>query len=526
MFGDRTGWAAFLLVTALACGWLVYFFLTADIGHVLTVIPDDASYFLEIAENAAAGYGLTFDRITPTNGFQPLWLYMLVPLYRLVQAEPETMVRIVALLQILLAGAAGAILFGLLRDSFPRETALVGGALYVAFVLSPAVNGMESALLVFIIVLLLRHALRRGFPDRCGPFASLTVGLLLGLAVLARLDMIFLCISTVIFLLIGAREGGKARRRLTALTFAAVGSALVVAPYLVFNLVRFGAAMPISGALKTNFPVVTPNMLAIAMPTAFSLFGLLLAVLHLVAFAGRLRGYARCESRELDAALALFSAAVILHWVHTALFMRWAVFQWHFMSYRLLAVLVFPGLLHRLTAAAPDRFRRAALLLCIAAILAVCTERYVRRYSKPSRPSWSAASHEAAVWARTNTPPEALFSMKDAGHFGYFSERRVIVLDGVVGDFAFQDVLREKRLLSWLAATGVDYIAQHAFWDYPSVTEGDYETFSIAYTSRLYLSESDTLRLARDDEVYRSTPYAAGPGETVIVIWRFRPPLP
>jgi hypothetical protein len=527
MSGDRIGRAAFLAVTALACGWLAYFFISADFAHVLTVIPDDASYFLEIADNAAAGYGLTFDRITPTNGFQPLWLYILAPLYRIVQAEPETMLRIVALLQILLVGAAGVMLFRLLRDSSSPDAAFLGGVLYAAFVLSPAVNAMESALLVFIVVALLRYALRRGFPDRSSALESLSVGLLLGLSVLARLDMIFLCVSLGLFLLLGARRGGKTGRRLLiALAFAAVGSSLVVAPYLVFNIVRFGGAVPISGELKTSFPLPSPNMLAITAPTPFSLFGLLLAAFHLASTAWRRRGRTDAPGGQLDKALAVFAAAVILHWGHTALFMRWAVFQWHFISYKLLAVLVLPGLVHSWTAKSQLRFRRAVMPLCIAASLAVGIERHVRRYSNPARPSWSAASHEAALWARTNTPAEALFAMKDAGHFGHFSERRVISLDGVVGDLEFQRILRERRLRSWLALNRVDYIAQHAFWDDPSVAAGDYETFSMAYTSRLYSTESDTLRLDLDDEVYRSTPYFAGPGETVIVIWRFRPPLP
>jgi hypothetical protein len=64
------------------------------------------------------------------------------------------------------------------------------------------------------------------------------------------------------------------------------------------------------------------------------------------------------------------------------------------------------------------------------------------------------------------------------------------------------------------------YFVQHAFWDNPPVNDGTYDTLSVTYTSRLYLSESDTLRLAREDEVYRSAPYHDGPYETVLVIWR------
>lgn len=163
--------------------------------------------------------------------------------------------------------------------------------------------------------------------------------------------------------------------------------------------------------------------------------------------------------------------------------------------------------------------RLAGTSLCIAAILVTGIERYVRRYSIAPRDSWSTASYEAALWAAENTPVNAVFAMKDAGHFGYFSERRVVSLDGIVGDIALQEVLRSGRLGEWLGRINASYLVQHAFRENPPLIEGTYDTLSVTYTSRLYLAESDALRLAREDEAYRSSPYRDGPYETVFVIW-------
>ena len=44
------------------------------------IYPDDAFYYLRIAANVASGRGLTFDGAAPTNGFHPLYLFMLVPI--------------------------------------------------------------------------------------------------------------------------------------------------------------------------------------------------------------------------------------------------------------------------------------------------------------------------------------------------------------------------------------------------------------------------------------------------------------
>ncbi len=517
MDGVRGGKTAFLSLTALACASLAIFFLAVPAERMLTLIPDDASYYFEIADNVASGEGFTFDRIVETNGFQPLWLYVLIPFYRLVRASPVTMVRIVALAQILIAGTAGLLLYRLLGRTRSGLAAFAGGAFFIAFVLAPAVNGMESALLVLLLVLLVDRTVRIGFPDRCTVGESFRLGLLLGLVVLARLDSAFICVSAAFLLLAGALRRRAGRRRLAALALMALGASAVIVPYLSYNAARFGSPMPISGMLKSSFPAAAFDRSSIASPGPLGLLGLLLGALHLGLFALRRRAKG---GDELDGALAALSLAALLHYAHTVLFMRWAVFSWHFAAYRVLASLALPCLIDRLLPRAHRAARLACVSLCIALILAAGIERYVRRYSIAPRNSWTTASFEAALWARGNTPDDAVFAMKDAGHFGYFSERRVVSLDGIVGDAALQEVLRSGRLGQWLSRTDVSYLVQHAFWDNPPVNEGTYDTLDVTYMSRLYLAESDTLHLSRADEVYRSFPYRDGPYETVFVIWR------
>ena len=42
-----------------------------------------------------SGIGSTFDGITLTNGYQPLWLTILVPVYKLVQFDLYTPLKII-----------------------------------------------------------------------------------------------------------------------------------------------------------------------------------------------------------------------------------------------------------------------------------------------------------------------------------------------------------------------------------------------------------------------------------------------
>ena len=111
--------------------------------------------------------------------------------------------------------------------------------------------------------------------------------------------------------------------------------------------------------------------------------------------------------------------------------------------------------------------------------------------------------------------------MKDAGHFGFFSGRKVINLDGLVNNFDYQEVLRKKELNSYLKDNEVKYIVQRAVWDRNDITTGKYDSLSINYFSHKYSAESDPVLLRKKNEIYRSEPYYDGEYETVFLIWRY-----
>ena len=48
------------------------------------LLYDDAYYYFGVARNLAGGHGSTFDGINPTNGYHPLWCWILVPVFALV----------------------------------------------------------------------------------------------------------------------------------------------------------------------------------------------------------------------------------------------------------------------------------------------------------------------------------------------------------------------------------------------------------------------------------------------------------
>src|SRR5262245_27151358 len=58
-------------------------FVAHDMRDLVTRGPlyDDSFYAFEVARHIARGHGSTFDGVHPTNGYQPLYVLLLVPVY-------------------------------------------------------------------------------------------------------------------------------------------------------------------------------------------------------------------------------------------------------------------------------------------------------------------------------------------------------------------------------------------------------------------------------------------------------------
>ncbi len=537
LLSSRSGLAGFvvlwLILVVLASK--VWFFITGDIRAVVAAVPDDTAYFYKIAWNVVQGKGLTFDGINPTNGFQPLWLYALLPLAWLMRsASPEDYFRAALVYQALIVLSAGVVLFFALRRVSPLGATLIAVAIFYFLSRSYFTNGMETGVLLLSAALVLLYALRYRVFFENNPKVALGFGGLLGVLLLARLDTIFV-VGIIYLFVLGRiwslwRRGENPSATVKDAVWSLVALIVVTLPYFAYNKLAFGALMPISGTLKNSFPyIVQPefglgrfglrDLALVGTALAFCLWFLfyLRNRLHVVS----------SERKLLMIATLIGSLSVLAHYLNTALFMKWAVFSWHFAFYYLnFCLIVASGLTYFL-----ERYPRFVKVASVGAVCVVFLASgyiFVRTSKYYGHSGWHSVSYEAAVWARNNTHPDAIFAMKDAGIFGLFSMRRVINLDGLVNNMEYQEALHRKQLNAYFAQKGVQYLVQHAMWDIPEhnrlMLTGDYEFIERSYRSNKYDTVSDPIRLYKRDEVYRKVFYEKAINtDTVFAIWRLRP---
>lgn len=229
--------------------------LIVDSGTLTVIdrlfIPDDTYYTLSIARSLAHGLPPAADGIHATSGFQPLIAFLLVPVFALT-GNPDIPLR-VALVIGAVADAAVVLLVGRLACRVAGPAAAVTAAALWAvapLAVSNASNGLETSLALACQLLLVEAwCLAR---ERGGTLRWVLAGALAGLALLARIDTVFLV--AVLGLLQLARGP---RRPMLGATAAA---ATVVAPWWLYCTVRFGSPVPESGAAVAHIVAVHQSL--------------------------------------------------------------------------------------------------------------------------------------------------------------------------------------------------------------------------------------------------------------------------
>jgi hypothetical protein len=480
---------------------------------------DDAYYYLVIARNVAAGQGFTADGIAATNGFQPLWMWLLIPLAWLTSGDTAQLLAAAQVAIVAIFCASAGLLAGFLRARFGAFAACIGLALLLVPRFSNVpLSGMESGLAIAIFVCLVRELSASGVLERVEPAAAdARAGVLFGLLLLARLDSVFAAAACAAYAaVLGLASGDRPLpARVTRLVRKGLATfwpaVALVAPYLAWNWLVFGHVVPISGALKTSHSQPSWN------PTSVNPWFLLLLGLAFLAAALELR---RPDGRALGRLLAVLAGGLALQALHALVFMHWAVFAWHYA----LAIPVGAIALAALAREAQERLPAALLPWAIGGAVAVVAATQAIAISRLHL-TFTGASREAGEWVAKSLPPDAVLAMKDSGAFSYFARRRVVNLDGVVNSFEFEETLCRGELREYLARHGVAYVAQHAVPD--GVRAGDYETHLQIYGCHFAGGRDSELSFAKAREVYRSTPYRSYQGaEDQLIIWGIGGVLP
>lgn len=431
-------------------------------------LVDDAFYYFEISRHIPE-----FNAGIPTSGFHPLFAFLVSPLHTWLDYHAAIPL---SLLLLVLAHAAGAVvLYYLLSTIWDEPIPLlcaaawaVDGKLY-----GIAMCGLEVPLAVLLVLAFLARFLAREPHERGAPRGYLVLGLLAGLAFLARMDAPLILAPAMAFLL------GKVilcRRFAFALLTVIPALALPVA-WLAYVKIKTGALVPTSAAALRVMRGIDGQLLA---PKNYVVYSLQVfyrnvrdyfaavpetgeILFHAAFVLGGALGLvllARSAKTRSQGAIVRFDVLVVvglLLWGAYYVFHQGGFRFWYFAYFGIAAHAVYLPLVF----VAVFHFRRlvrwprlaSCLLVAALALLSQTGPRGRQEYDK---------YHSALAADRifSEIRAEGNVGSFNAGIFDYFMTKDVVNLDGVVNPEALE-AMRRDDLPAYLRAKGIVYIIEH-----------------------------------------------------------------
>jgi len=431
-------------------------------------IPDDAYLSLTIARNIAHGLGPLYG-LAPTNGFQPLYVLLMVPVFALVPHDPGIPVHAALALLALFDTAALFLLIRLVsRLSVSRAAPFITALAWLVhpYAILTSLNALETSIAFFFLVslFLALDRLRDAPAALARPAVPFGIGLLLGVAALARIDSLLVTpVLVAVFLALRARVALPWPRLAAALAAAMLGALLAMLPWLVYSWRWTHDLLPVSGrALRylslssvahrptfANFygpllaratgVVARKNvlLLALMLPLGAGLFGLGVGT--------------REASRRLARLLPALAFGLLLFAAYAGVVFG----PWHFARYlfplTLVVLLCFAALVDLWVCALPEGPRRTAFVWAIVLIVvsgSIVQPSFRRLLAPRFGGTWG--YRRIGLWAEQNFPPGARVGGSQTGALGYFADRLVVVnLDGVVNRECY-DAMRGGRMLDYI----------------------------------------------------------------------------
>ncbi|UCC15484.1 MAG: hypothetical protein JSW21_06055 [Gammaproteobacteria bacterium] len=511
---DEIGiWAALTVITLLVINLLPSLIRPAEF------MQDDSYFYLQVAHNIVAGLGSTFHGITPTNGYHPLWMGLVTATSFMAGGDKTASLYFVFALQGVLF-IASALVFRRLAILMGLRYWLIGIAIMAAYLLGTAIYGSEAhvnALTLLASLALLWRAL--GSP-RARPW--FLTGLVAGLAVLARLDNVFVMSMT---LMLGLVYSTRENLRTVAVPLLALvaGGAAVVLPYVLANLVSTGHMVPISGAIKSTFPNAQIDLGRLgSMGKLATPFG----------FVSLLIGLGLDKDRRRRVLWQGLGSGVILHAAYVVCFTdHYTFWAWYYVSAVLSAALSACYLYQWLTVryeslVSVSNARRIALAGAVLVLVAGSARAWVKSYGyqginvlgftvRTNKYRWP---DELGRWLKTYLPPGTrIFAYDWPGSIAFYSDLPLLPMDGLMNDFQYNDDLLEVGIQNYLCAHNIQY-----FFGLIEPWQRDIE---VEVTAPLYRIPVGTLRLREKDIVVRTDNILARPDEALpFALWQLACP--
>ena len=479
-------------ILAYGAGFAWYMLAHFDLINLIRdVNADDSFYYFQIARNLAEGKFSTFDGgITRTNGYHPLWLFLITP-FSWVFDKEAALFAIKAFEIMLVAGGVALVTAAARLARMPWY--LMFAALPMLYLQHGLLMGMEAAAALFMLGLfILTACLFARSPARWKwPLAAVAFAL-----PWVRLEYVAISLAATAALCLiewpRPQEGlGPFRALAMNIVAPLLGAVAGILVYFAYNGIVFGGVTPVSGATKQMWSQrlweqeggysFVQNFRDVLQIPAFD-YGLLVA-LEVCAYVVLVWWFARRSRGRTDRLLLAFLVGVFgLAVGHLAKFAQtvltvhpmWGSDAWYFVPAYLLKTLIIPVrcyvAIHFIRRFLDPKLPQAAILLSMG-IVVVGTAflftkadftgpfQFVDRLGESTYRGMKDTSHMGVQVIDRVLPEDSVVGSWDAGVIGYFSRFPVVNLDGLVNSYGYLRAQREGTEATFYQRYGITQFA-------------------------------------------------------------------
>jgi hypothetical protein len=225
---------------------MVYHVACGTNGY-MTVPVDDFYYYLSIAKNIVATGHSTYDGVTSTNGYHPLWMAIIVILQFLSSSDQQFFVFLSIVCfscSLWTAYLLKKFLFSILPENILSGQALILSSTFYAWMSCWA---METTITIPLYLLAILQLYSVSTKETVTTSGHIFFGAILSLCALARLDLLlFDAFIVLIWAIIRIRNN----KGLTLGLYILIGF-IPLAAYYMINLLEYGSVVTTSALAKT-----------------------------------------------------------------------------------------------------------------------------------------------------------------------------------------------------------------------------------------------------------------------------------
>ena len=217
-----------------------------------TYIPDDSFLSLKISKNIAEGKGPLYSN-SYTNGFQPLFVFIMVPAYWLYPNDLIIPLKIALIVSAIFDTLSLLLILKIILNFTRSKKVLIFASLtwiLNSFIISTTMNGLETIMSTFFILSIIYYLIKYSIleTDNNNLLKMFVFGILSGIATFARIDSAIL--SFIIYLYISFNLIAKKKSYLNFFKITLVilaGFLIAYSPWMIYSYIYTGLIYPISG---------------------------------------------------------------------------------------------------------------------------------------------------------------------------------------------------------------------------------------------------------------------------------------